>query len=363
MRTIAIVQQQVERRVMSSRKSRFGASLLIATVALLMTSSLVQWQEKRGFLGVILQECSDCKRMESESGIVVWHFATPPRLAWVYEESPAAKAGLREGDVIVAVQGVDITTEEGGRLFGAMLLGEPVDFMVRRGTREATLVVTPGTMVDAFGEEYAAVAFAPKWDSVKVQLKIMYEGLPRLQIALKEAEEALARTEAEAQRTSSEARQRQAEIQRVQIDSMHRQLEQWYTEVRIYTDSLAARTLYVKPRPAPEVDVEVLPAPEAGKFKIYSDAVAGARFKTLKEDSPLAEYFGVTSGLLVTELVENTPAHTAGLREGDVVLEVNGQSVASVKQLRKLLHATDEAELTYVRKGEMQTCTIPSKKK
>jgi membrane-associated protease RseP (regulator of RpoE activity) len=356
MRTNPIVRQQVERRVMSSRNSKFGASLLAATVALLLTGSLVQAQEKRGFLGVILQECSDCKRTESDSGIVVWHFGTPPRLTWVYEESPAALAGLREGDVIVAVQGVNITTEEGGRLFGAMRLGEPVEFRVRRGTREATIVVTPGTLADAFGEEYAAVAFAPKWDSVRVQLRIMYEGLPQLQIALKEAEEALARTEAE-------GRLRQAETQRVQIDSMNRQLEKWYKEVRIYTDSLAARTLLVKPRVAPEVDVQVLPAPEAGRIKTYSDAVAGARFKTLKEDSPLAEYFGVTSGLLVTELVENTPAHTAGLREGDVVLEVNGQSVASVSQLRKLLHATDKAKLTYVRKGEKQTCTIPSKKK
>ncbi len=67
------------------------------------------------------------------------------------------------------------------------------------------------------------------------------------------------------------------------------------------------------------------------------------------------------SGLLITRVVENTPAHAAGLREGDVVLAVDGERVQSVAELRRKLRDSDEAELTYVRKGKEQTCKIPPK--
>lgn len=320
-------------------------------------------QEEGGFLGVYLRDGPDWKKIKAETGEVRWEFASPPEIVEVYAGSPAAVAGLRPGDLIVAVNGVDITTEEGGRVFGAIRIGVPVEFRVRRGSRVANVTVTPGTMTEAFGEEEVAVVWTPHLDSVKVQLRVMYEGLPKLYIALKEAKQALARTEAEAERTSSAAQLRRVEQQRAQIDSMQSQLEEWNREVRVYTDSLAARTLYVKPRAAPKVDVEVVPVPEEGAMMIYSDAVAGARFKALHEDSPLAEYFGVKSGLLVTELVEDTPAHMAGLREGDVVVSVNGRTVHSVKEMRKLLGETDDAAVEFVRKGKKHSCTIPSKKK
>jgi C-terminal processing protease CtpA/Prc len=341
----------------------FGRPLLLAACLLLVGSSMLTAQEERGYLGIYLRDGPDWKKIETEAGEVTWEFASPPEIVEVYAGSPAARAGLRRGDFIVAVNGVDITAGDGGRVFGAIRIGVPVEFRVRRGARVANVMVTPGTMAEAFGEQEVAVVWTPHLDSVKVQLRVMYEGLPKLYIAIKEAQQALARTEAEAERTSSAAQLRRVEQQRAQIDSMQSQLEQWNREIRVYTDSLAARTLYVKPRAAPEVDVQVVTVPEEGAMKIYSDAVAGARFKALSEDSPLAEYFGVKGGLLVTELVENTPAHMAGLREGDVVVSVDGRTVHSVKELRKLLGDTDEAAVAFVRKGKTHTCMIPSKKK
>jgi C-terminal processing protease CtpA/Prc len=342
---------------------RYGRPLLIAACVLLTGSSMLSAQEERGYLGVYLRDGPDWKMVELGAGEVKWEFASPPEIVRVYDESPAAQAGLRAGDRIVAVNGIDITSDEGGRTFAAIRNGVPVEFRVRRGSRMANVMVTPGTLADAFGGEEVAVIATPHLDSVRVQLKVMYEGLPKLYVAIKEAREALARTQAEAERTESSAQMRRVEQQRAQIDSMQRQLEEWNKEVRIYTDSLAARTLYVKPRSAPEVDVEVVELPEKGAVVIYSDAVAGARFKALTGDSPLAEYFGVESGLLVTEVPANTPAHMAGLREGDVVISVDGQAVRSVKELRKLLWETDEAEFSFVRKGKKHKCTIPSKKK
>jgi C-terminal processing protease CtpA/Prc len=346
------------------RSSRFihGLPWLLAILALVGLAPALQAQEKSGYLGIYM-DCTECEQ-GMKDGATLWWFSTPPQVTWVFESGPAAKAGLREGDLIIAVNGVDITTEEGGRLFGGLQVGVPVRFTVRRGEREATLVVTPGSPADAFGKEYAAVMRAPEWDSVQVQLKLLYERLPKLQIALREAERALAVTEAEAQRTSSESKQRLTEIQRAQIDSISRQVDEWQKLVRVYTDSLAARTLYVKPAQPPEADVRVVaPRGEERSIVIYSDAVAGARFKELKRGSELPKYFDVMSGLLVIDIVESTPAYTAGLREGDVVVAVNGEPVSTVAELRKLLRGSDKADLTFVREGQKQTCTIPSRKK
>ncbi len=347
---------------MYSLVMRCSAPLLVAFATVLTLSSALEAQEKRGYLGINL-ECEDCGRGE-RNGAVIWQFDSPPVITWIFEGGPAAKAGIREGDAIVAIDGVEITSEEGGRLFGSMRLGVPVEFRVQREDGEATVVVTPGSGSEAFGEEYAAVMYTPGWDSMKVQLKYLYEGLPKLQVALRQAERALEVDEAEAQRSASELQQRVAEIQRTQIDSINRQLAEWQKQIRVYTDSLAARTLYVMPRSVPEVRVDVAPTVEAKTITIYSDAVAGARFKELGADSPMLEYFpGVSSGLLIHKVVEGTPAHTAGLQEGDVVVAVNSQPVQTVAGLRKMFRGTDEAKLTFVRKGKEHSCTITSKKK
>lgn len=348
---------------MRSSRSKYGWPLLFAACVLLTGASVLTAQEEGGYLGVYLRDGPDWKKVETTAGEVRWEFASPPQIIRVYAGSPAAQAGLQAGDLIVAINGIDITGENGGRAFAGIRVGVPVEFRIQRGSRLANVTVTPGTMDDAFGDEEIAVIATPHLDSVRVQLKVMYEGLPKLYIAIKEAQQALARTEAEAERASSATQLRRVEQQRAQIDSMQRQLEEWNKQIRIYTDSLAARTLYVKPRAAPDVDVQVVPVPEEGAIKIYSDAVAGARFKVLTGDSPLTEYFGVKSGLLVTEVVANTPAHMAGLREGDVVVSVDGKTVHSVKELRKLLGDSDEAQFAFVRKGKKHTCTIPSKKK
>lgn len=332
---------------------------MLALVMAVLAVSPLRAQEERGYLGINLS-CDNC-RLKDQGDVVVWWFSSPPRVNWVREGGPAALAGLRPGDVILEVAGVDITSEEGGRRFGSLKAGVPVEFKVRRGEREATVVVTPGTSEAAFGREYARAMLPDELDSVKLQLKTLYERQLELQLALKNAERILARAELQAQRESRERRLEQAKHQRAQIDSMRRQLEEWHKQIRVYTDSLAARTLYLRPRLAPQVEVTV-PRVEVGPVVIYSDAVAGARFKELNAGSPLLEYFpGVKKGgLLVTEVVPDTPAHSAGLREGDVVVAVGGEPVRTVSDLRRLLRGMDEAELTYVRKGKTQTCKIPS---
>ncbi len=81
--------------------------------------------------------------------------------------------------------------------------------------------------------------------------------------------------------------------------------------------------------------------------------VAGAEFRELQGD--LAEYFdGADDGLLVLRVIGDTPASRLGLREGDVVIEVNGHRLGDVSSLRRAIGEAGpdgHLEVTWVRRG------------
>ena len=71
----------------------------------------------------------------------------------------------------------------------------------------------------------------------------------------------------------------------------------------------------------------------------------------------LAEQFGLdedSKGVLIVEVVEDTPAERAGLEHGDVITELDGKSFDSLRALRfavASLRPGDEAEFTIIRNG------------
>ena len=69
-------------------------------------------------------------------------FSTEPRVNGVVDASPA-DGKLRAGDVITAIDGVLITTREGGRRLANLTPGVPVTLRVRRGGRETDVVLMP----------------------------------------------------------------------------------------------------------------------------------------------------------------------------------------------------------------------------
>jgi membrane-associated protease RseP (regulator of RpoE activity) len=91
--------------------------------------------------------CSDCTmQVDRSSGeaTLVWVFKSPPELYSVEVDGPAWKAGLRRGDVITQIDGIEITKEQAGRRFGAVQPGENVRFTYRRGNESQTVSVTAG---------------------------------------------------------------------------------------------------------------------------------------------------------------------------------------------------------------------------
>jgi hypothetical protein len=62
-----------------------------------------------------------------------WKFSTPPEIYSVDASSPADAAGLRRGDILTSIDGVSLTTTQGGRKFGDVVPGQRVRLGYRRG--------------------------------------------------------------------------------------------------------------------------------------------------------------------------------------------------------------------------------------
>ena len=73
------------------------------------------------------------------------------------------------------------------------------------------------------------------------------------------------------------------------------------------------------------------------KGKVMRDIWKG--FDAQNVDARIARYFGLTSveGIIVSEVEEGGPAAKAGLKVGDIILEVNGQKIESGDDLTQIL--------------------------
>jgi len=82
----------------------------------------------------------------------------------------------------------------------------------------------------------------------------------------------------------------------------------------------------------------------------------GVRVESLNPD--LGSYFGARDGkgVLILEVLKDTPAERAGLKAGDVVTRVGERSIASSEELVNALSSAERrVTLTIVRKGQTRT--------
>lgn len=112
-------------------------------------------------------ECTNCRwSVDKESGQSEWEFSAPPEVSSVEERSPAADAGLRRGDVLLEIDGMSLTSREGGQRFGSVEPGETVRLTYNRGaeTRSATVTAArrPGMAPPPPGPGVAPSAYASR---------------------------------------------------------------------------------------------------------------------------------------------------------------------------------------------------------
>ena len=76
----------------------------------------------------------------------------------------------------------------------------------------------------------------------------------------------------------------------------------------------------------------------------------------------LGRYFGVQSGVLITEVVGRSPAAQARFLPGDVIVSVGGKDLATVMELRDVLaEATLPIELNVIRRGNYLKLIYPNR--
>ncbi|MCP4571363.1 MAG: DegQ family serine endoprotease [bacterium] len=80
-------------------------------------------------------------------------------------------------------------------------------------------------------------------------------------------------------------------------------------------------------------------------------------------DQGLADYYGMDRprGVIVAQVNDDTPAERAGLRDGDIILTVDGKEIPNPSTLRNVISLSGvghEAELEILRDGAAKTVTV-----
>jgi len=119
------------------------------------------------------------------------------------------------------------------------------------------------------------------------------------------------------------------------------------------------RVLVRERMPAPNPMSMVLPPALGYGTGVYP--FAGAEFTVLNSD--LSDVLGVKpEGVFVTNVVEGSPARTAGLRGGDVILRADSIRVETPIDLVRAIRSADDSDhrvvLQIVRKHKPQTLTL-----
>lgn len=224
----------------------------------------------------------------------------------VVENSPAAAAGIRDGDVILRFNGEEITS---GRKLSRLVSETSPDHQVRltvlRGGSEQEITATVGKRPGVkFGDGNFKFDF-PQFDHFEMpQLK----GLEKLK----------------------------------DLPQLHN-LPQF--------------------KDFPKFEGPGVWTSPDGNSRVFTwrsgeGRIIGVSVQPLTKQ--LATHFGVESGMMISEVRENSAAAKAGLRAGDIIVEANGKAVKNDFDLIREVNSKKEGDvqLTIVREGKRQTISV-----
>ncbi len=100
---------------------------------------------------------------------------------------------------------------------------------------------------------------------------------------------------------------------------------------------------------------------ENGMFTFGPRRRIGITTTTLSKQ--LADYFGVTDGVLVSSVADDSPAAKAGLKAGDVITAADGEKVEGAGDLSRAINKKKDGDvtLTVVRNKSQRTVTVTPK--
>jgi len=127
----------------------------------------------------------------------------------------------------------------------------------------------------------------------------------------------------------------------------------------------ALRTLPVPAQPRVQPDQKAAPFNFALGTPFSSRGQARLGVSVMSLETQLAEYFGAKQGVLVTGVNSDTPASRAGIKAGDVIVEVAAQPVTNPADVNSALRATSagasvDIKVLRDKKELLLTATMPA---
>ncbi len=112
----------------------------------------------------------------------------------------------------------------------------------------------------------------------------------------------------------------------------------------------------------PEIQIPPIPPIEIPRFEMsYQNPVLGIYGESLGQQAQLAEFFGVTEGVLVKSVTRNSGADKAGIKAGDVIVKVEDTKVNSSRDITSALRANRSKKtvtVTVVRNKKEMPLTV-----
>ncbi len=277
--------------------------VLFAALAVLAAPTVAS---ARAWLGVYTQEVTSDLRDAldlPDYGVLV---------ARIVPGSPAERMGLKKGDVILSVDRHDVNSPaELSDVIGDAREGESVAITFSRGGDRRTLSVRLDSRPDDSGDEDRVAPVPPVPDVAPV---------PRMAPAPRAP-----KAPAEPKRTL-----------------------RWYS-----SDGPDSKELQEHlGRLGTDFDLPGLMA-MSGRGRL------GVRIQSLSEDLASALGASGSKGVLVLEVLEDTPAQKAGLRAGDIITRVGDERVDDADDLVQALRGENgRTQLTVVRRGQVRTVGV-----
>jgi predicted metalloprotease with PDZ domain len=240
----------------------------------------------RGWIGIVVYNAATEVRIER--GEMFLRYLTYPRITSVDPSSPAERAGIVPNDTLLAYNGRD----------------------VRSGEISTTSLLKPNT---------------------KVMVRVRREGRVReMPVIVAEAPPRI-------------LQRRQEELREVQMP--------WVVASGIPETPMFPRVpppsrvgIGFAPRPPrPSLPPMAPFPPMTSSFSFVTNGVAGAVMLGVTES--LGRSLGLPPGVLITNAPASSPAAESGLRDGDLLVKVDGESVRTVNDVRELIsRARDNGE-------------------
>jgi S1-C subfamily serine protease len=291
---------------------------LFILAALGVWSVAAQDGQSRAFLGVTVAEAENGARVEQ-----------------VQADSPADQAGVRVGDVIVEVDGQAVTAASLRAEIAKHAVGDAVTVSVARGGETIDLEVT--------------LAARPARQPEVTLFERALPDQPRLGVRLEDTDEGPVIREIVADSPAASASLEVGDIVKKVGDTA-------VENARAVVEAIQAQQV------GDTIAIEIDRAGQTESVEVTLDAAPNLRpFRQGLEQLFSLSYDPSEKTWSIGGISEGNPLYEAGLREGDVITQFDGQAYDPAELRRYLRGLTDQNEITLTiqRDGGEQEITVP----